>query len=366
MTAQADRLHAPEVADRTMSPRLAARTGGALCLAGALLIAAALALAPGLIGDSTGYWLLCLALAVLGITVLVAGERHRTWAAPLFAFGGILAVTVAIHLGAGISNGAPVLNMLYVWPALFAGYFLGRGGSVAAVATIAVAYCIPAAVSDVDPETLVVRALITVTVVAGTVAVAQVVRGHVHALVLRLDRLARVDPLTALVNRRGFDEHLGYEMERFERLGQPVALVLGDIDRFKALNDRFGHAAGDGALQEIGRALLASVRGIDTVARLGGEEFAVLMPATSASDGVEAAERLRERIAAISDPAGEPIAITFGVASTEQPGCADSASVLLAADRALYEGKARGGNATVLYDGAIARGAGSETVGSPA
>ena len=98
-----------------------------------------------------------------------------------------------------------------------------------------------------------------------------------------------------LLNRRGFEERFELEIERSRRTGAPVALLMGDLNGFKGLNDRFGHPAGDTALL-VAQSLALSCRRIDTVARVGAEEFAILLPATESEGGLEAAERLRREI----------------------------------------------------------------------
>lgn len=342
----------PDIAERTTPPRLVGLVGGGLFLAGATLTAVALVL-PRFPLDTAGFWVICALQLVLGVVLLAStrvGQGTDRWVAPLVVFGSIAVIGFAFALGAEQAEAAVILNVFYVWPAIYAGYFFSRAVALGVLVLIIVAYIVSSAVADVAGREAFIRGMITISVVAGTGIVAHAVRRHVDGLIRRLDELARIDPLTELLNRRGFDEQLSSELSRFHRTGQALSLAIGDLDRFKAVNDQFGHAAGDAALQEIGRALLSSARGADIVARIGGEEFALLMPATEPQATVEALERLRSAIATVTDPAGGSLAITFGVTSTEEAGCVDADSLLLAADRALYLGKARGGDQTVLYE----------------
>jgi diguanylate cyclase (GGDEF)-like protein len=123
--------------------------------------------------------------------------------------------------------------------------------------------------------------------------------------------------------------------------------VLADLDRFKELNDRCGHPAGDDALVAVARTLDGGCRSIDTVARIGGEEFALLLPATSPSGAFEVAERLRAEIARTAAADGRALTISFGIvacsgAQTAQEG------LMRAADAALYRAKAAGRDRTVV------------------
>src|SRR6185503_8856200 len=101
--------------------------------------------------------------------------------------------------------------------------------------------------------------------------------------------LAERDTLTGMHNRRAFDEYLNGEFARFERYRRPFAVVLLDIDHFKAINDTYGHEAGDDVLRLLGAALRESLRDVDLAARYGGEEFAIILPETDASDGLAVA-----------------------------------------------------------------------------
>jgi diguanylate cyclase (GGDEF)-like protein len=165
--------------------------------------------------------------------------------------------------------------------------------------------------------------------------------------VSKLDALARTDELTQLANRRAFDERLHHELDRAARTQEPVALLLADIDRFKEINDEYGHAAGDAALVAVGAILADLSRAVDTVARVGGEEFALILPATDLAGGIEAAERLRAAVA----EAG----VTFSIGVVEGPRHGPTADDLLrAADRALYTAKSSGRDRAVTPAGATA------------
>jgi diguanylate cyclase (GGDEF)-like protein len=156
---------------------------------------------------------------------------------------------------------------------------------------------------------------------------------------------ATIDALTGAANRRSFEEELDRALERVARSPRPLALVLLDIDRFKAVNDTHGHQAGDRVLAEVARVLMSHSRAGDMVARLGGEEFVWLMPETTAEEAYEAAERARREIAAIDFDGVGRITLSAGVNSNRQGGGA--AALLGGADRALYMAKAGGRDQTV-------------------
>jgi two-component system cell cycle response regulator len=161
-----------------------------------------------------------------------------------------------------------------------------------------------------------------------------------------VQRQALVDSLTGLANRRLCEAALEKEVARAERFTEPLALVLADLDDFKAVNDMHGHPTGDEVLREFAHALQESVREIDLAARWGGEEFAVILPGTNLAGGIKLAERvaaaLRERV--VVSPAGDRLSTTasFGVAAF--PAVKTANDLLAAADAALYEAKRAGKN----------------------
>ena len=164
----------------------------------------------------------------------------------------------------------------------------------------------------------------------------------------QLAQAARADPLTGLMNRRAMLEQLEYQVARFQRNATPFALVLADLDHFKAINDTYGHDAGDQALMEIAEQLKQGLRAQDLVARWGGEEFLILLPDTDLAGGLVVAEDLREGIAAHALPVGGEtlrFTLSLGVASYEAERGLNAS--IKAADTALYQAKIQGRNRVV-------------------
>jgi diguanylate cyclase (GGDEF)-like protein len=161
-----------------------------------------------------------------------------------------------------------------------------------------------------------------------------------------VQRQAVTDDLTGLVNRRRFKEALEAEVERARRFGDPLAIILADLDDFKRINDMFGHHVGDVVLRSFADLLRSHVRDVDLAGRIGGEEFAILLPDTKASEAAMVAERMRDSLGglrlAASDGQAVQMTSSFGIA---QLGTGDSADDLLrAADEALYRAKSEGKN----------------------
>jgi diguanylate cyclase (GGDEF)-like protein len=155
------------------------------------------------------------------------------------------------------------------------------------------------------------------------------------------EEAAFTDHLTGLANRRRFERQLEREVSRTQRYGRPFCLLLLDIDNFKLVNDTYGHEAGDEVIRRLALTLQAGTRGIDLAARIGGEEFAVILPETDFEGGVDVAERLRVAIRETEIPPAGTITASFGVA--EFPVCASAGRELLAvADAALYQAKRDG------------------------
>ncbi|MFT3691859.1 MAG: diguanylate cyclase [Kofleriaceae bacterium] len=173
----------------------------------------------------------------------------------------------------------------------------------------------------------------------------------------RLAQLAVTDGLTGLYNHRHFHERLALEVERSQRSGLPLSLLMLDVDHFKLFNDTHGHPAGDEVLRQLARVLADTRRANDVVARYGGEEFCVILVDTPKFTAAKVAERVRERVVAHDFADGlpakhNPITISFGVATYPEDG-SDAEALVRAADTALYAAKRAGRNRVVLYTEAL-------------
>lgn len=166
-----------------------------------------------------------------------------------------------------------------------------------------------------------------------------------------LKRLAATDPLTGINNRRHFLQHAQQELQRSERYGLPMALLMLDIDKFKNVNDTFGHATGDTVLKAVVEACSLNLRHVDIFGRLGGEEFATLLPQTDMDGALTMAERLRQAVEALEIPGNgddTPIRVTISLGlSALRPG-EDLDALMRRADAALYRAKNEGRNRTCV------------------
>ena len=173
----------------------------------------------------------------------------------------------------------------------------------------------------------------------------------------RLTDMAITDPLTGAYNRRYLQEQARQAIDAWRRDSQTSAILLMDIDYFKRVNDKFGHAAGDLALQRLVELISGRVRSVDTLCRFGGEEFVVLLPNTDVSSASRLAERIRKEIAAspITLPSGESVTITASIGIAEvSPGPDEKDlktlgdSLIARADVALYAAKSAGRDRVVV------------------
>ncbi|KAA2229685.1 sensor domain-containing diguanylate cyclase [Pseudomonas brenneri] len=165
-----------------------------------------------------------------------------------------------------------------------------------------------------------------------------------------LSELAATDPLTGLANRRTLDQRLNLEWDRAQRSGEPLTLLMIDVDHFKAFNDRHGHQGGDEALRSVAQVIESNIRRpADLAARYGGEEFAVILPNTDSQGAQVIAEHIRSSVEHLPRVAGDtqPVTVSIGLSSWHKRSNASLEELLLSADRALYEAKDGGRNRTV-------------------
>jgi diguanylate cyclase (GGDEF)-like protein/putative nucleotidyltransferase with HDIG domain len=290
------------------------------------------------------------------VALLIAGyDRLPLWSFKAFLFGFTLLVSGMIYYSGKADS---PYSFFYVWAALYALYFFNASEAARHVLFMGFCYAGVLIAHHTGDNTIGDFAVAAEdsaaqwTIAFGTLVVATglfgLLKERLDGLIGRLTDAVRTDPLTGLLNRRGFEEAFEMEVERARRLESPLTLLVGDLDRFKMLNDRLGHPAGDRALELLGEALAAGVRRIDRVGRMGGEEFALVLPETDEHEGYILAERLRAKIRANFAADLFPLTISFGVASYPTHG-ATTAALLKAADQALYTAKEFGRDCSVIY-----------------
>jgi diguanylate cyclase (GGDEF)-like protein len=275
-------------------------------------------------------------VAVCGASLMRTRRRLPVWLAnsiPSLA-------AIVICLPTSRSQPAEVLSpLLLTWPVAFAAAVLSARVAWVTAGVAGLAFGVVATLSrGVDGLVLWIETAASLAVVCW-----MVVRVQNESLRLRaaLTHLAQTDPLTGLVNRRGFDEALAREHARGRRSGLPSALLLVDIDHFKRVNDTWGHQAGDETLRQLGDLLGGSFRAADVVGRIGGEEFAVLLVDCDPAEAAERARGLCERVRTQARGWQHPITVSVGVATSLELA-PNLAEFMASADAALYAAKAAG------------------------
>ena len=171
-----------------------------------------------------------------------------------------------------------------------------------------------------------------------------------HAsLFAQIQQQALTDALTGCYNRRSFEMQLDREMQVAKRQHQPLSLIMLDLDRFKQLNDSVGHDAGDAALRKLAICFKRELRGIDSAARFGGDEFALILPQAYTDGALIVAERLRASIAEIHISGFGNLSASMGIATFPSQGSSRT-ELVIAADRALYDAKRTGRNRVCVFE----------------
>jgi diguanylate cyclase (GGDEF)-like protein len=254
---------------------------------------------------------------------------------------GVVLIAYALITTPGPTDAA----VLYALPVFWTTFFFGRRGAFWIIACVAVAHAV-ALLAMPAVDSYPGRWLDVMVSGCGVAGVVLVLEQRNELLVARLANEARTDPLTGLLNRRGFDEHAAREFAHVGRDGVPIALLTLDIDHFKQVNDAWGHIVGDRVLANLARILATETRGIDVAARLGGEEFAVLMPGSDAAGAAAFVERVRADLEASAGPDLPAVRVSAGVVATTEP--LDVQVMLESVDRALYAAKRGGRDRTVV------------------
>jgi diguanylate cyclase (GGDEF)-like protein len=289
-------------------------------------------------------------LALMGATIAFAATFFVVYRRlPIWFFQGSLALgSLIIAAGAtGASPGAEgTWALCYVWVVVLAFLFFTTRAAVVQIAFGLLAYATALIYSDADftPNYLIVM----VAVLGTSGAVIGLLRTGLEQIAANLASEASTDPVTAVANRRGFNERFKLELGRARLTKRPLSLVICDLDRFKAVNDALGHEEGDRALHRAAAAISASVRSIDAVARLGGEEFSVLLPDAGSAQAFEVAERVRVSVLEAFSDYEVPLTTSCGIATVDDEDGRDRGDLFGAADAALYEAKEAGRNCTVV------------------
>jgi diguanylate cyclase (GGDEF)-like protein/putative nucleotidyltransferase with HDIG domain len=281
-------------------------------------------------------------------TLCTLAARLPAWTLQAtLAWGSTLITGVAYFSGESPSP----LVFFYLWVFLYASYFFTVRQAALQIVYVGLVYGAllgaRAPLSAVPTWWLVGMG----TLLVGAIVI-MAMRARVELLIARLYNAARTDPLTKLSNRRGFRELLDLELERARRGGTTMAVLVGDLDNFKDINDRSGHKVGDAALQRVAQLLCEGKRQIDTVARVGGEEFSLILPDTGRNGALALAERLRRALHDEFASNPTPLTISFGLSVYPEHG-ETAAALLHAADQALYGAKQHGRNRTVAHSPAL-------------
>jgi diguanylate cyclase (GGDEF)-like protein/putative nucleotidyltransferase with HDIG domain len=345
------------LAVRSLTPAMAARAQAYLFIAAGVVGSLGVLLPHPDRYNAAGLLAIQCASFAAAALLLVLGARTPNWIATCGPFGAAVLTSLAIVL-TGTSTSAYLL--FYMWVAFYAFYFLSRRQATllclfavfnyAAVVLGARMFGYTATGLDANQD------IPAFVLISGTIAVAGVflvqLRERVGRLIEQLTDAASTDPLTGLLNRRGFQSVIDNELARAERGGHTFSLLLCDCDFFKHLNDRLGHNAGDEALQTIGRLLEVNKRRIDVAARVGGEEFALVLPETDQHEAFIVAERLRSRFGQAFAHQPVPLTMSLGVATYPIHGMTADA-LLRSSDEALYAAKSLGRDRTVLFSAEV-------------
>jgi diguanylate cyclase (GGDEF)-like protein len=293
-----------------------------------------------------GWWTLVpLAAAAVGFQ-LVDARLARTsrpelgivaaWLLTQFAIAGSIALTGGPESAAVSWLAIPLVTL----PARFNGHAVRLGVLVTAALMIVVTLGVDPGYVIGNPPSLVGPIALLIAVALLSSALMKSDLEHRSSSV--------IDPLTGMLNRNALETRVDELSQQAGILREPVALVVGDLDRFKAVNDGHGHAAGDAVLKDVAYRMRKALRAYDLAYRLGGEEFLVVLPGADAEKAEQVAETLRAAIAG-ERVAGLPVTMSFGV-SASRPGEFDYDAIFAQADLALYRSKQDGRNLVRRHD----------------
>jgi len=305
-----------------------------------------LALGFALISGEVAWWLLALLCTGLGGFAMVdrflqGGDHPAFWAAASWAILPLVLADVVVRTGGASS---PVL-MWFALPTVTLGVRFSPRGIAFGTAYVLVllglsTYGLDSATAAAHRDEVIATVVLILSTVILSGALVESDRAH--------RRRATLDPLTGLYNRNALEQRLAelHGQPCDEAEGMSHALLLCDLDNFKQVNDRLGHAAGDAVLQDVAYTMRAALRAGDSIYRVGGEEILVILPGADEEGAVEIAERLRQAVRR-RRPVGVAVTVSIGVAVSKSTAV-DTDDLVARADAALYSAKAGGRNAVVV------------------
>src|SRR5919204_955819 len=300
-----------------------------------------LALALIACGPWLGWW----TLAPLGIAAvffsLAQSRVEKSQKPEIGIFAAWVASQVILAASVALSGGpnVPTISWFALALTTLGARFSRRGMALGVAITIVLMFAVafgvdPHAVFENPSRVVAPFALIISVALFQTVFMESDVETRAEAV---------IDPLTGMLNRKALASRARELEEQSAMTGEPVGLILGDLDHFKSINDTHGHAAGDAVLKESAYVLRKGLRAFDLTYRIGGEEFLVLLPGADLQRSVELAEQLRLAIAA-ARPGGQPVTMSFGVSACPPDETFNYEGLFTQADAALYEAKRAGRN----------------------
>jgi diguanylate cyclase (GGDEF)-like protein len=291
-------------------------------------------------GPWLGWWTLLPLVAAAGV-FQVAERRTPRAARPEYLLFGAWALSEAAIAGAVALTGSietPTLSWLAIPVVTLSARFSARGValgvSVALILMFAVAFGTDADAIVANPVLLVApMTLVICTAILSTALMRSDVYHRGETV---------IDPLTGMLNRKALASRVAELEQQSLVSGEPVGIVVGDLDRFKEVNDSCGHATGDAVLKEVAYAMRKELRAFDLAYRLGGEEFLVILPGADSDTSALLAERLRDVLASGSFSGGRRITMSFGVSASPRGRRFEYQTVFAEADEALFEAKRNG------------------------
>jgi diguanylate cyclase (GGDEF)-like protein/putative nucleotidyltransferase with HDIG domain len=334
-------------ADGRFERRVMAQALAALFGAGATLALVTVALPHSARASETGVLVIVAVAYVVAGALFCSAGSMPSWVLGAGVAAGITLITAVAYLSA--QSPSPLV-LFYLWVSLYCAYFFSRRQTAGQILYLGCAFALLLVLRPPPgggaPWWLVgMGTLVVAAVMLGSL------RERVESLIARLYDAARTDPLTELSNRRGFRELLDLELERTRRGARQMALIVGDLDHFKEVNDRSGRPVGDAALRRVARLMANRKRRIDGLARVADGQFALILPDTDSASALALAERLRGHVGEEFARDAVALTISFGIATSQEH--ATGAALVRAAEHALHAAKNSGRDRSVLYTPAL-------------